>query len=218
MSPAIDWRENGDALVRLFLRAREEGPTSEAGRDMTEVVLPELLDGLRRAFPAHVSAEAYGLAWIRMHQPAFTAADSPVAWLRFSVRKDLLAAVTAHREEMASEYMDLCESPSQSIGPAASIFDELEQLLVSGGWPADVAATAIATIESRAELGKFTPGQMLREMTCVPRCLREELLRFVSARDGYLYGRLQGIPRDRLLETAAVCEYLDKLCVIPSYA
>lgn len=218
MSPTIDWSENGDALVRLFLRAREEGTASEAGRDMTEIVLPELLDGLRRAFPAHVRAEAYGLAWIRMHQPAFTAADSPVAWLRFSVRKDLLAAVTAHHEELASEYMDLCKSPSQSIGPAAIIFDELEQLLVSGGWPADVAAEAIATIESRAELGKFTLGQMLREMTCVPRCLREELLRFVSARDGYLYGRLQGIPRDRLLETAAVCEYLDKLCVIPSYA
>lgn len=218
MSPAIDWRENGDALVSLFLRAREEGPASEAGRDMTEIVLPELLDGLRRAFPPHVGAEAYGLAWIRMHQPAFVAADSPVAWLRFSVRKDLLAAVTAHREELASEYMDLCESPSQSAGPAVNIFDELEQLLVAGGWPSDVATKAIATIESRAELGTFTPGQMLKEMTCVPRCLREELLRFVSARDGYLYGRLRGIPRDRLLETAAVCEYLDKLCVVPSYA
>ena len=218
MSPAIDWRDNGDALVNLFLRAREEGPSSEAGRDMTEIVLPELLDGLRRTFPAHVSAEAYGLAWIRMHQPAFTSADSPVAWLRFSVRKDLLAAVTAHREELASEYMDLCESPSQRLGPAVDVFDELEQLLISGGWPNDVAAKAIATIESRAELGKFTHGQMLREMTCAPRRLREELLRFVSARDGYLYGRLRGISRDVLLEKASVGGYLDNICVLSSHA
>lgn len=217
MSHAIDWRENGDALVSLFLRARAEGPASEAGRDMTDIVLPKLLDGLSHAFPAHVRAEAYGLAWIRMHQPAFIAANSPAAWLRFSVRKDLLAAVTAHREELASEYMDLCESPSQFVGLAANIFDEVEQLLVTEGWPADVATKAIATIESRAELGTFTPGQMMREMTCVPRCLREELLRFVSARDGYLYGRLRGVPRDTLLETAAVREYLDKLCVVPSY-
>lgn len=213
----INWREDGQALVGLFLRAREEGPAGDAGRDMTELVLPELLGGLCWAFPSHVSAEAHGLAWIRMQQPAFLTADNPAAWLRFSVRKDLLAVVTAYKEELAAENLDLWESPSASAGGGAGeVFDELAGLLIREGWPEGVAGKAMSIIEARAELGTFTPNQMLKEMTCVPRALRTELLAFVTATDGYVYGRLSGRTRSELLETEAVQNYLSRLCVLPS--
>ena len=217
MSSGIDWREDGQALVDLFLRARDEGPGGDAGRDMTEVVLPELLGGLCRTFPQRIADEAHGLAWIRMHQPAFLAADSPPAWLRFSVRKDLLAAVTAQKEELAAENLDLWESQSNSrSGIAGQVFDELAELLVGEGWPREVAEAAVSIIEARAELGAFTPNQLLKEMKCVPRSLREELLAFVSATDGYVYGRLSGVARCVLLERESVQGYLARLCVLPS--
>lgn len=217
MSSSIDWREDGQALVSLFLRARDEGPDGDAGRDMTEIVLPELLRGLCRTFPQPVADEAYGLAWIRMHQPAFLIADSPAAWLRFSVRKDLLAAVTTQKEELAAENLDLWESRADGrSGMAGKVFDELVELLVGEGWPGEVADAAMSMIEARAELGAFTPNQMLKEMTCVPRSLREELLAFVSAKDGYVYGRLSGVAPGELLDRESVRGYLSRLCVLPS--
>lgn len=213
----VDWREDGPALIELFLRACEEGPASETARDMTKIVLPDILGGLCRAFPSHVSAEAYGLAWMRMQQPAFRVADSPAAWLRFSVRKDLLAIVTANKEEIVTDSLDFWECPSGGgERGAGTVFDEMSELLVNGGWPVEVAQKAMAIIESRANLCMFTPNQMLKEMTCVPRVLRLELVDFVVATDGYVHGRLSGLSRRQLLENVSIQGYLSKLCVLPA--
>ncbi|MDO5867083.1 MULTISPECIES: hypothetical protein [unclassified Paenarthrobacter] len=128
-----------------------------------------------------------------------------------------MAAVTAHKEELAADNLDLWESrPGGRRGTTGTVFDELAELLVGEGWPRDVAEAAMSMIEARAELGAFTPNQILKEMTCVPRSLREELLAFVSAKDGYVYGRLSGVARRVLLERESVQGYLSRLCVLPN--
>ncbi|KIA73370.1 hypothetical protein ANMWB30_22970 [Arthrobacter sp. MWB30] len=209
-------------LLTLFEEARHEGPDGDAGRELSGRILPEVLAGLCRTFPRHVSGEALGLAWLRMQQPAFVDSLKPTAWLRFTVRQDLLSVVASLKEEVSTEHPELWESPDRverHKGAAGLVFEELEELLhQDAGWPEDIAAKAVFDIEVRLQQDMFNPKQIQREMTYVPAALRRKLLAFISDPEGYVVGRLLGTPAADLRHRPAIQTHVSALGVARSNA
>lgn len=170
----------------------------------------------------------YVLASIRQKLVSQLVADKhgvPEAWVRSGLMKSIRVKgwVKPTDAELAAGVdvplcyrigdQDISEAliRSSSRSTAHPVFEEVEQLLLCCGWPAQDVLKAMLAVEGRANRGAFTQDSVRRELRALPLDLQNALLAFVSGWDGYVYLRLKGKSPSSALDEPSVVQGLQRL-------